>query len=163
MAVNVIDRDDEIELINFEVDTSAEREKQEDAPVACCVSDDEEICCGVVKRFDSTKGFGFITPNDGSGSTLFVHYSEIYAAQGFKSLNEGERVEFEVVIQDDGRRKAINVTGPFRGYVKGSNPNLQVRNKHNKGTSNAVRGRGGFNNYRRGHGPARTYGGGGRG
>merc|ERR1719211_793448 len=72
---------------------------------------------GVCKKFDSSKGFGFITVDDGSGD-VFVHYSEIQA-QGFKSLAEGESVEFEIVIQDDGRRKAINVTGPNGSNVQG--------------------------------------------
>lgn len=49
---------------------------------------------GTVKWFDGSKGFGFITP-DGGGKDLFAHFSEI-RAQGFKSLNEAQRVEFEV-------------------------------------------------------------------
>merc|ERR1719499_1863222 len=72
---------------------------------------------GTCKKFDPTKGFGFITVDDGSGD-VFVHYSEIQA-QGFKSLAEGESVEFEIVVQDDGRRKAVNVTGPNGSDVQG--------------------------------------------
>jgi len=49
---------------------------------------------GTVKWFNAEKGFGFIT-QDGGGPDVFVHYSEIQAS-GFKSLDEGERVEFEV-------------------------------------------------------------------
>ncbi|HEY0638417.1 MAG TPA: cold-shock protein [Pseudonocardiaceae bacterium] len=49
---------------------------------------------GTVKWFNSEKGFGFITP-DGGGSDIFVHYSEIQAT-GFRSLDENQRVEFEV-------------------------------------------------------------------
>ena len=49
---------------------------------------------GTVKWFDSGKGFGFITP-DGGGKDLFAHFSEI-RAEGFKSLNEAQRVQFEV-------------------------------------------------------------------
>lgn len=50
---------------------------------------------GTVKWFSQEKGFGFITPNDGS-KDCFVHHSAI-EGNGYKTLNEGEQVEFEVV------------------------------------------------------------------
>jgi CspA family cold shock protein len=49
---------------------------------------------GIVKWFNDSKGFGFITP-DGGGADLFAHFSEIQGS-GFKSLQEGQRVEFTV-------------------------------------------------------------------
>jgi CspA family cold shock protein len=49
---------------------------------------------GTVKWFNDQKGFGFITPEDGS-KDCFVHHSAIQA-QGFKSLSEGDKVEFDV-------------------------------------------------------------------
>lgn len=49
---------------------------------------------GIVKWFDGSKGFGFIVPDDGS-EDLFVHHSEIKAS-GYASLDEGQKVEFEV-------------------------------------------------------------------
>ena len=49
---------------------------------------------GTVKWFNSEKGYGFIERADGEGD-IFVHYSEIDAG-GFRSLDEGQRVEFEV-------------------------------------------------------------------
>jgi CspA family cold shock protein len=49
---------------------------------------------GTVKWFNEEKGFGFIA-QDGGGKDVFVHHSEIDAA-GFRSLNEGQRVEFTV-------------------------------------------------------------------
>ncbi len=50
---------------------------------------------GTVKWFNDTKGFGFLTREDGE-KDVFVHHSAIQA-QGFKSLAEGEKVEFDVV------------------------------------------------------------------
>jgi len=52
------------------------------------------MATGTVKWFNETKGFGFITPDDG-GADLFAHFSEIQAA-GFKTLKDGQRVTFEV-------------------------------------------------------------------
>ena len=49
---------------------------------------------GTVKWFNAEKGFGFIAP-DGGTPDVFVHYSAI-AAEGFRSLDENQRVEFEV-------------------------------------------------------------------
>jgi CspA family cold shock protein len=49
---------------------------------------------GVVKWFNESKGFGFITPSDG-GDDLFAHFSEIQG-EGFKTLAENQKVEFEV-------------------------------------------------------------------
>jgi CspA family cold shock protein len=61
---------------------------------------------GTVKWFNSKKGFGFITRDDGQGD-VFVHFSAIQS-RGFKTLEEGQKVEFEIV-QDEKGPKAVNV------------------------------------------------------
>jgi cold shock protein len=55
----------------------------------------ESTQTGVVKWFDDGKGYGFITP-EGGGKDLFAHHSEIKNNGGFRSLQENQRVEFEV-------------------------------------------------------------------
>jgi CspA family cold shock protein len=60
---------------------------------------------GTVKWFDETKGYGFITSED--GGDIFVHYSSIQG-DGFKSLVEGDSVSFEVEQGEKGP-KAVNV------------------------------------------------------
>lgn len=49
---------------------------------------------GTVKWFDSKKGFGFITPDDGSDD-LFVHHSEIQV-EGYATLDDGQKVDYEI-------------------------------------------------------------------
>lgn len=53
------------------------------------------MATGTVKWFNEAKGFGFISPDDGS-KDVFVHFSAIQTA-GFKKLDEGQKVQFEVV------------------------------------------------------------------
>lgn len=63
---------------------------------------------GTVKWFNAEKGFGFIS-NDGGGEDLFVHFSGI-ASSGYKSLGEGQKVDFEVEKDvKNGRYRAVNV------------------------------------------------------
>ena len=55
---------------------------------------------GTVKWFNNEKGFGFITPDDG-GADVFVHYRSIEGS-GYRSLQENQRVEFEITQGDKG-------------------------------------------------------------
>jgi CspA family cold shock protein len=63
---------------------------------------------GTVKWFNGEKGFGFITPDDGS-KDVFVHFSAV-AGDGYKSLDENQRVEFDTVAGQKGPQ-AENVRG----------------------------------------------------
>jgi CspA family cold shock protein len=62
------------------------------------------MATGTVKWFNDSKGFGFITPDDG-GDDLFAHFSEISAA-GFKTLKENQKVSFDVKAGPKGKQAA---------------------------------------------------------
>jgi cold shock protein len=64
----------------------------------------ESMAHGTVKWFNDAKGYGFITQEDG-GDDVFVHFNAIQA-QGFKSLSEGDKVEFEVTKGPKGLQAA---------------------------------------------------------
>jgi CspA family cold shock protein len=63
------------------------------------------MATGTVKWFNDSKGYGFITPDE--GEDVFVHFSEI-VGEGFRSLTEGMKVEFDVTSGPKGK-KASNV------------------------------------------------------
>ncbi|CAN8276703.1 unnamed protein product [Cochlearia groenlandica] len=102
---------------------------------------------GTVKWFDTQKGFGFITPDDG-GDDLFVHQSSI-RSEGYRSLAADESVEFVVENDNNGRPKAIEVSGPDGAPVQG-----------NSGGGGSSGGRGGFGGGGGGRGGGRGSGGG---
>ncbi|PFH33522.1 cold-shock DNA-binding domain-containing protein [Besnoitia besnoiti] len=105
---------------------------------------------GVCKWFDSKKGYGFITADD--GTDLFVHQSEI-RAEGFRSLAEGEEVEFVVQTSSDGRQKAVNVTGPNGSAVQGESRRAPRGGGYGGGYSNN-----GYGGSNRGYGGGGGYG-----
>jgi len=62
------------------------------------------MAVGTVKWFNAEKGFGFITPDEG-GADVFAHFSAI-ASSGYRSLNENQRVEFEITQGQKGPQAA---------------------------------------------------------
>jgi cold shock protein len=69
--------------------------------------EETQMQTGTVKWFNDAKGFGFITPDDG-GEDLFAHFSEVQV-QGFKSLQEQQKVSYEVRQGPKGKQ-AANIT-----------------------------------------------------
>ncbi|RDD63711.1 cold-shock protein [Ferruginivarius sediminum] len=65
------------------------------------------MATGTVKWFNTTKGYGFIAPDDG-GKDAFVHITAVQRA-GLQSLEEGQRIEFELVAGRDNRQSADNL------------------------------------------------------
>ncbi len=66
------------------------------------------MAVGVVKWFNTTKGYGFIAPETG-GKDIFVHISAVQRA-GLRSLDEGQRIGYEIEQQQNGRAAAVNLT-----------------------------------------------------
>jgi len=116
------------------------------------MSSENKHLTGSVKWFNSRKGFGFITPDNGQ-EDVFVHQSAVHA-EGFRSLGEGEKVEFVIVNDEKGRPKALDVTGPNGSFVQGAPRRVyHPRDDENQGSERQgdeqdggfrPRGRGGF-------------------
>ncbi|KAF7829859.1 glycine-rich protein 2-like [Senna tora] len=109
---------------------------------------------GTVRWFNAYKGFGFIGPDDG-GDDLFVHQTSI-RSDGYRTLSEGQPVEFLLDYGEDGRTKAVDVTALVRSR-RFPGPR--------GGTARGFRGRGGgYGGYggRYGGGDGYGYGRGGR-
>lgn len=108
---------------------------------------------GKVKWFNTQRGFGFIAPDEG-GEDLFVHQTSIIS-DGFRSLADGEDVEFVVEEDAEGRSKAFDVTGPSGAPVKGS-----ATYGRGRGGRGGGYGGGNYGGYRGRGGRAIGYGGG---
>ena len=65
------------------------------------------MATGTVKWFNDAKGYGFVTPDDGS-EDLFAHFSAINM-NGFKTLTEGQKVTFEITDGNKGKKQASNI------------------------------------------------------
>ncbi|CAB9528792.1 lin-28 homolog A [Seminavis robusta] len=114
---------------------------------------------GTVKWFDTRKGFGFIVPDNGEDD-VFVHQTSIHS-EGFRSLGEGEAVEYTIQEDPSGRIKAERVTGPNGGFVQGA-PRRTFDSGFGGGGFGGGGGGGGFGGGGGGGGFG-SYGGGGSG
>jgi cold shock protein len=72
------------------------------------ILESSKMATGTVKWFNPTKGYGFIQPKDGNGKDVFVHISAVQRA-GLNTLNEGQRVEYELITGRDGKVSAENL------------------------------------------------------
>ena len=79
-----------------------------------------KACTGWVKQYNCERGYGFITSDEFS-KDVFVHHFEIVAEDGtFRSLRNGEAVEFNAVEEENGNWKALDVSGPGGEFVQGA-------------------------------------------
>jgi len=107
------------------VDALGDKDKIEEAAPAEAEAGNEtgndvvsgEKKTGVVKKWNDDKGYGFIGPDD-SSKDVFVHGTTI-KQENIRNLVEGEKVEFIVNVEPDGRLKASEVTGPNGGLLRG--------------------------------------------
>jgi len=96
-------------------------------------SGDPNIKTGTVKWFNYKKGFGFIVPDDGSDD-VFVHFTAVHSKGFFKSLADGEKVEFGLKEGNiPGKMEASDVTGPDGDYVQGRAPDHDDRGGYDGG------------------------------
>jgi cold shock CspA family protein len=81
---------------------------------------------GKVNWFHSKQGYGFIAPDD-SDEAIFVHQTAIQCT-GFRTLKVEEKVEFQIEVDEQGRTKAVHVTGPDGGPLLGELRKSKIQN-----------------------------------
>eukprot|EP01084_Bolivina_argentea_P127433 225369_1 len=107
IVIHIVNRNGTLELWEMELNNILRSTKDD--------IDFNNIYTGICKTFSAEKGFGWITIDNGLGD-VFVDESEIYST-GLRILTIGQRVEFQMSTDDDGTRKALNVTGTNRTFV----------------------------------------------
>ena len=81
---------------------------------------------GRIKWFDNRKGYGFLTRLE-DDLDIFLHFSSITVREGvYKTLIEGEYVEFDLKQDDNGKNIAVDITGPYRGPLLCENTERRV-------------------------------------
>lgn len=98
-----------------------------------------KIFKGTCKWYNSQRGFGFIIPSNTQSmfGDVFVHHTVIHA-EGFRSLNEGEQVDFTVILNEERKWHATSVTGPNGAYVEGLSTRKNTHRAHTESTSEAT-------------------------
>jgi CspA family cold shock protein len=105
-------------LLFFKTASSSDRRRSRQGSGPATIDPSEAVAAerslsmpvGIVKWFNPTKGFGFIQPDNG-GKDVFVHISAVQRA-GLETLEEGQRIEFQVVPGRDGRTSADQLRVP---------------------------------------------------
>ena len=87
-----------------------------------------ERLTGACVKYSVERGFGFIQPADGASDDVFVHHRSLQS-KGFRSLDVGEKVEYELNTNADGKLEAVNVTGPDGAELKGNPDGVDAKGK----------------------------------
>jgi CspA family cold shock protein len=112
LAFNLVDRGGKISAADLQIVGDVIPVEQRSAPEAPQRQSTGEKATGTVKFFNSMKGFGFITRDDGEPDA-FVHISAVERS-GLSELNEGDKLEFELEVDRRGKYSAVNLV-PVQG------------------------------------------------
>ena len=112
LQFNLVDRGGKVSAADLQVVGDVIAVEKQDAPAAPARQSTGEKTTGTVKFFNSMKGFGFITRDDGEPDA-FVHISAVERS-GLSQLNEGDKLEFELEVDRRGKYSAVNLV-PVQG------------------------------------------------